>query len=180
MSIENKVEKVLFTREDINSKNCELGKQITKDYEGGKLLVVPLLKGSFIFAADLVREIEMPTRIEFMTTSSYGDSHESSGQVCITQDLNFDLEEYDILVVDDICDSGHTMKSVVEHLRNKGAKTVKSCVLLDKPSRRAVEYDADYVGYTVPDLFIVGYGLNYGDYYRNIPYIFAFVDKEEV
>lgn len=176
MSIENKRKEVLFSKKDIQNRVEELGKQIAKDYEGKKILAVSLLKGSFIFAADLVREIDAPVRVEFMTTSSYGHGEESSGHVKVVHDLNVDLEEYDVLVIDDIADTGLTMEYVLEHLKAKNPASIKCCVLLDKPSRRKTELEADYVGFTIPDKFIVGYGLNYGDYYRNVPYVFAFVD----
>ncbi|QXM05567.1 hypoxanthine phosphoribosyltransferase [Crassaminicella indica] len=176
MSIENKRKEILFSREDIQKRVEELGKQITKDYEGKKILAVSLLKGSFIFAADIVREIDAPVRVEFMATSSYGHGEKSSGNVKVLYDLNMDLEGYDVLVIDDIADTGLTMKYVLEHLKAKNPASIKCCVLLDKPSRRKTELKADYVGFTIPDKFIVGYGLNYGDYYRNVPYVFAFVD----
>ncbi|WP_343216823.1 hypoxanthine phosphoribosyltransferase [Crassaminicella profunda] len=174
--MENKRKELLFSREDIQNRVKELGKQIAKDYEGKKILAVSLLKGSFIFAADLVREIDAPVRIEFMTTSSYGHGEETSGHVKVVHDLNMDLKDYDVLVIDDIADTGLTMEFVLEHLKAKNPASIKCCVLLDKPSRRKTELEADYVGFTIPDKFIVGYGLNYGDYYRNVPYVFAFVD----
>lgn len=176
MSIENKRRETLFTREDIQKRTEELGKELSEVYKDKNLLVVSLLKGSFIFTADLVRELSIPVRIEFMTTSSYGHGEESSGTVKVIQDLNVDLSDYDVLIVDDIVDSAITMTGVIDHLSKKNPKSIKSCVLLDKPERRRVDYDADYVGFQIPDKFIVGYGLNYGDYFRNIPYVFAFVD----
>ncbi|PAB59462.1 hypoxanthine phosphoribosyltransferase [Anaeromicrobium sediminis] len=178
MNLENKERKVLFSREDIQKRVDELGLEIAKDYEGKKLVAVSLLKGSFIFTADLVRAIDAPVRVEFMTTSSYGHGEESSGKVKILQDLEFDLSGYDILVVDDIADTGLTMEYVLKHLKAKNPNSIKSCVLLDKPSRRKTDLEADYVGFTIPDTFIVGYGLNYGDYFRNVPNVFTFVDKE--
>ncbi|MFZ5967948.1 MAG: hypoxanthine phosphoribosyltransferase [Bacillota bacterium] len=176
MDIEKKRKEVLFTREDIQHRIIEMGKQIAKDYDGKKILVVSLLKGSFIFTADLVREIDAPVRIEFMATSSYGHGEESSGSVNILYDLQANLEAYDVLVVDDIADTGLTMEFVLQHLKAKNPKSIKCCVLLDKPSRRKTVLEPDYIGFTIPDKFIVGYGLNYGDYYRNVPYVFAFVD----
>jgi len=140
------------------------------------MLVISLLKGSFIFTADLVREIDIPVTIEFMATSSYGNSTESSGEVKILYDINKNLEGYDVLIADDIADTCITMKFVREHLKTNNPNSIKSCVLLDKPSRRKVDFTPDYVGFTIPDKFIVGYGLNFGDYYRNVPYVFAFVD----
>ena len=172
----DKRKKVLFSQEEIRLKNKELGEKITDDYKDKNILIVSLLKGSFIFTADLVREIQRPTQIEFMTTSSYGDGKKSSGKVKIINDLKVDVNGRDILVVDDIIDSGLTMKVIIEHLKKLNPNSVKSCVFLNKPSRRKVQIIPDYVGYTIPDIFIVGYGLNYGDYYRNIPYIFSFED----
>ncbi len=176
MDIEKKRQEIMFTKEEIGKRVEELGKQISKDYEGKKLLVISLLKGSFIFTADLVREISIPVVVEFMRTSSYGHSTESSGEVEILYDIDMDLTGYEVLVSDDITDTGITMKHVIKYLKTKNPNSVKSCVLLDKPSRRKVELEPDYIGFTIPDKFIVGYGLNYGDYYRNIPYVFAFVD----
>ena len=139
--------------------------------------MVSLLKGSFIFTADLVRRIDLPVRIEFMTTSSYGHSEESSGSVRIVQDINVEeLSQFDVLIVDDITDSALTMTGVLEILSQRNPKSIKACVLLDKPSRRKVDYEPDYVGFEIPDMFIVGYGLNYGDYFRNVDHVFAFVD----
>ena len=168
---------VVLSKEEIAQRCEQLGKEITKDYGDKNLLVISLMKGSFIFTADLVRKINVPVRIEFITTSSYGHGKESSGDVVFKQDLEIEnLENFDVLIVDDITDSAVTMTSVIKHLRKKQPKSIKSCVLLDKPSRRAVAYDADYIGFTIEDQFIVGYGLNYGDYYRNIDHVFAFVD----
>lgn len=177
MSIENKRREVLFSKEDIAKRVVELGKQLTTDYAEKNLLVISLLKGSFIFTADLVRAVDLPVRIEFMTTSSYGHGEESMGSVQVVQDLKIDsLADYDVLVVDDITDSAITMTGVFEHLKAKNPKSLSCCVLLDKPSRRKVEFEPQYVGFTIPDKFIVGYGLNYGDYMRNIDHVFAFVD----
>lgn len=177
MSIENKRREVLFSKEAIAERVAELGKTLERDYAQKNLLVISLLKGSFIFTADLVRQIDLPVRIEFMTTSSYGHDEESSGSLQVVQDLKIDsLEDYDVLVVDDITDSAITMSGVFEHLQKKNPKSLACCVLLDKPSRRRVEFEPNYVGFTIPDKFIVGYGLNYGDYMRNIDHVFAFVD----
>lgn len=176
MDIENKKRELLLSREEIQKRVKELGKEISKDYKDKKLLVVSLLKGSFIFTADLVRELDIPVKIEFMATSSYGHSTESSGKVKVLYDIKGSLEGYDVLIADDIADTGITMKYIMEYLKSKNPNSIKCCVLLDKPSRRKVELEPDYIGFTIPDKFIVGYGLNYGDYYRNIPYVFAFVD----
>jgi hypoxanthine phosphoribosyltransferase len=177
LSIENKRRETLFTREDIRTRVQEMGTELTKVYGNGNLLVISLMKGSFIFAADLVREMDLPVHIEFMTTSSYGHGEMSTGTVEMVQDLKLDdLKGYDVLIVDDICDTGITMEAVVGHLKKRNPDSIRSCVLLDKPSRRTADFEPDYIGFTIPDKFIVGYGLNYGDHFRNIPYIFAFVD----
>ncbi len=176
MSIENKRQVVLLSQQEIAERVAQLGETLARDYRDKKLLVVSLLKGSFIFTADLVRAIDTQLRIEFMTTSSYGHGHYSSGQVKIVHDIVDDISQYDVLVVDDIADSGVTLKGVLEHLQAKGVKSIKSCVLLDKPSRRQVEIVPDYIGFEIPDKFIVGYGLNYDYLYRNVPYVFAFED----
>ena len=178
MDIETKKWEVLCSQEQISEKLKELGEKISKDYEGKNLLVISLLKGSFIFCADLVRQITVPVKIEFMTTSSYGHSEESSGTVQVVSDVKSDLEGYDVLVVDDITDSALTMDFVMIHLKTKNPNSIKSCVLLDKPSRRKVELVPDYCGFEIEDKFVVGYGLNYGDYYRNVPYVFNVTDED--
>ncbi len=177
MGIENKRREILLSKEKIDERIESLGKKLAEDYKDKNLLVISLLKGSFIFTADLVRKIDLPVRIEFMTTSSYGHSEESTGKLQIVQDISVeDLSTFDVLIVDDITDSALTMTGVMEILATRNPKSLKACVLLDKPSRRKVEYVPDYVGFEIPDMFIVGYGLNYGDYYRNIDHVFAFVD----
>ena len=178
MDIDKKVWEVLCSEEQLEERINELGKQLSNEYAGKKLLVVSLLKGSFIFCADLVRAIDIPVKIEFMTTSSYGHGTASSGRVKIVNDVGADLEGYDVLVVDDITDSAHTMAHVMDHLKAKNPESIKCCVLLDKPSRREVELVPDYCGFTIEDKFVVGYGLNFGDYYRNIPYVFAVTDQD--
>ena len=138
------------------------------------MVAISLLRGSFIFASDLVRNISIPVEIDFLTTSSYGDQEETSGNVEIVTDIRSDIEGRDVLIIDDIMDSGYTMQYVIEHLKKKNPSSIKTAVMLDKPSRRKVDLKPDYIGFSIPDVFIVGYGLNYGDYYRNIPYIFTF------
>lgn len=176
MSVKKKRHKILFDESDI--KNCikRLASEIDKYYKGKDFVLVSLLRGSFIFAADLVREIESMVNIDFITTSSYDNEKISSGFVEIVYDLREDIKGKDVLVVDDILDSGKTMRHVVEYLKERKPSSIKTCVLLDKPSRRTENIEADFVGFTIDDVFIVGYGLNYGDYYRNIPYIFTFDD----
>ena len=170
--MENKKENILFSKDEISERIKELGKVISEDYKDKKLYVLSLLRGSFIFTSDLVREITVPVNIGFMSTSSYGHGEVSTGKVKITQDISDNVEGYDILIVDDIVDTGTTMKFVKEYLTKYNPNSIKSCVLLDKPSRRKVEIDPDYTCFTIDDVFVVGYGLNYGDYYRNIPYVF--------
>ncbi|CEI71714.1 MULTISPECIES: hypoxanthine phosphoribosyltransferase [Romboutsia] len=178
MNIETKKWEVLCSEEQIATRLKELGAQISKEYEGKNLLVVSLLKGSFIFCADLVRNITVPVKIEFMTTSSYGHGEQSSGNVKVVSDVNSSLEGYDVLIVDDITDTALTMHHVMNHLKTKNPASVKCCVLLDKPSRRKVELVPDYCGFEIEDKFVVGYGLNYGDYYRNVPYVFNVTNED--
>ncbi|MGL4913082.1 MAG: hypoxanthine phosphoribosyltransferase [Romboutsia sp.] len=178
MDIETKKWEVLCSEEQIATRLKELGAQLSKDYEGKNLLVVSLLKGSFIFCADLVRNITVPVKIEFMTTSSYGHGEQSSGNVKVVSDVNSSLEGYDVLIVDDITDTALTMNHVMSHLKAKNPSSIKCCVLLDKPSRRKVELVPDYCGFEIEDKFVVGYGLNFGDYYRNIPYVFNVTNED--
>lgn len=168
--------KILFTEEEIDLINQELADKINAHYDGERLIVISLLRGSFIFCADLVRKLKGDIVIDFLTTSSYDHEKISSGFVQIVTDIRENLDGQNVLVVDDILDSGKTMTRIIEFLSERNPKTIKSCVLLDKPSRRTEDYEADFVGREIADLFIVGYGLNYEDYYRNTPYIFYFED----
>lgn len=170
----NKRERVLFSREEICERVKALGQEISESYKDKDLVVISLLRGSFIFTSDLVRELTIPVEIDFMTTASYGEEEISSGIVDIVYDLRAKIEGKDVLIVDDIADSGWTLKNVIAHIEDKKPNSIKVCVMLDKPSRRKVELTPQFVGFTIPDVFIVGYGLNYGNYYRNIPYIFTF------
>lgn len=170
----NKTEKALFTREEIAGRVKELGNELKENYQDKDLVVISLLRGSFIFAADLIREIDMPLEVDFMTTSSYGYSETTTGIVNIVGDLRTNIEDKDVLIVDDIIDTGFTLLKVIEHIKEKNPKSIKTCVMLNKPSRRKVDLSPDFCGFSIPDVFIVGYGLNYGVHYRNIPYIFTF------
>ena len=170
--MEDKKRNILFSKEDIDTRIKELGNTITEDYKGKKLYILSLLRGSFIYAADLVRAIDLDTKIGFMTTSSYGHSETSSGIVKVVHDIPDNIEGWDVLIVDDIVDTGYTMSFVVDHVKKLNPASVKTCVLLDKPSRRKVEITPDYSCFEIEDVFVVGYGLNYGDFYRNIPYVF--------
>lgn len=174
--MDNKNINILITKDEIEKRITELGAEISNNYDNKNLYVLSLLRGSFIFTADLVRHITVPTKIGFMTTSSYGHNEETSGTVNIVNDIPDNIEGCDVLVVDDIVDTGITMKLVMEHVKSLGAKSVNSCVLLDKPDRRKVDVKPDYCCFQIPDVFVVGYGLNYGDYYRNIPYVFNWQD----
>ena len=170
---------VLFEADKIKETVKRMGQEITEAYKGETVVAISLLRGSFVFAADLVREIKVPTIIDFMTTSSYGDKLETSGRVDIIHDLRTDLKDQNVLIIDDICDSGHTLKAIINFIKEKNPKSVKTAVFLDKPSRRVVDVYPEFIGEEIEDLFVVGYGLNYGNYYRNCPYIFAFMENDE-
>lgn len=175
--MDDKKENILLSSEEISNKIAVIGKQISEDYKGKNLYILSLLRGSFIFTADLVRKITLPLKIGFMATSSYDNSETTSGKVKIVQDISDKLEGYDVLIVDDILDTGTTMDFVINHVKKFNPKSIKSCVLLDKPERRNVKISPDYKCFSIPDVFVVGYGLNYGDYYRNKPYIFNWETK---
>lgn len=170
--MDDKKRNILFSEEKINSRIKELGKTITEDYKGKNIYLLSLLRGSFVYAADLARAIDLNVKIGFMTTSSYGDSETSSGSVKVVNDISDNIEGWEVLIVDDIVDTGITMDFVVKHVHSLKPASVKTCVLLDKPSRRKVEIKPDYCCFEIEDLFVVGYGLNYGDFYRNVPYVF--------
>ena len=170
--MEDKNRNILLSEEQIKEQIAIVGKKLTEDYKDKNLYVLSLLRGSFIFAADLVRAIDTKAQIGFMSTSSYGHGEESTGIVKVVNDIPDNIEGLDVLIVDDIIDSGITMDFVINHVKSLGAKSVKTCTLLDKPSRRKVDLKPDYCCFEIEDLFVVGYGLNYGDHYRNIPYIF--------
>ncbi|HEX3015534.1 MAG TPA: hypoxanthine phosphoribosyltransferase [Desulfobacteria bacterium] len=169
--MESAIDRVLFTAEELEAKVTELGEQISKDYQGQQLLVVGILKGAIIFMSDLVRKIKTPLTLDFMAVSSYGASTESSGVVRIMKDLERSIDNYHILIVEDIVDTGLTLKYLLENLRTRGPKSVKVCTLLDKPGRRKVDVHPDYNGFSIPDEFVVGYGLDYDEQFRHLPYI---------
>lgn len=170
--MENRKINILISESQIKERIQELGGEISKDFGNKNLYILSLLRGSFIFTADLVRKISIPVKIGFMTTSSYDNNEESSGKVKILNDVTDNLEDADVLIVDDIVDTGITMSFVKEHLLSKGVRSIKCCVLLDKPERRKVDLKPDYCCFEIPDVFVAGYGLNYGDFYRNVPYVF--------
>lgn len=171
------IKEVLISKNDIELKLKEMGEEISKDYEGKNLLLIGVLKGAFIFLADLMRNIDIPVEVDFMAVSSYGDSTKSSGVVRILKDLDATIEGKDILVVEDIIDTGLTLSYLIQNLESRGAKSVSVCTLLDKPERRKANVDLKYKGFDIPDEFIVGYGLDYAQKYRNLDQIYVL--KEE-
>lgn len=173
-----KRERLLFDENHIKKVVKRMGEEITNAYDG-PIIAISILRGSFVFAADLIREIKLPVNVDFMTTSSYGDNMETTGKVQILHDTRSAIEGQDVLIIDDICDSGFTLEAIVNHIKLSNPKSVRTAVFLDKPSRRMTELYPDFVGETIDDLFIVGYGLNYGDFYRNTPYIFTFEEDDE-
>lgn len=165
------IEKVLLSEDRISDTVKKLGAQISKDYEGKNLLLISVLKGSVVFMADLMRSITIPCEIDFMVVSSYGSGTKTSGNVKIIKDLNIDVKDYDLLIVEDILDSGVTLSSLKTILEARKPASVKICTFLDKPERRKANITADYSGAEVPDEFIVGYGLDYDEKFRNLPYV---------
>ncbi len=165
------IEKILVSEEELKEINKRLGAQITKDFVGKNLLVVGILKGSIYFMTDLTRYINLPCKIDFLAVSSYGSGTTSSGAVRILKDIDINLEGYDILIVEDILDSGRTLNYVCNMLQSRKPASISIATLLDKPERRVVDLTPDYVGCDVPDEFVVGYGLDYDQRYRNLPYI---------
>lgn len=165
---------IVFTQEQIHSRVDELVDEISRDCKSEALVLIGILRGSFMFLADLVRDLNihnMHPRIDFLTLESYGSGTVSSGHVRITKDISVDVTGCDVVLIDDILDTGRTLLFAVEHLKAKGAKSVKTCALLDKPSRRVVPIKADYTGFSIDDFFVVGYGLDYDSYYRELPYL---------
>lgn len=160
---------VLYSVDEIRTKVRAMAARITEDYRDSKLIVVGILKGAFIFMADLVREIDLPVELDFMDVSSYGASTVSSGEVKIIKDLDNSIQDKHVLLVEDIVDTGLTLKYIVEILKKRGPQSVKICCLLDKPSRRKNDIRPDYYGYSIEDNFVVGYGLDYDERYRNYP-----------
>ena len=165
------IEKVLLTEDQIKARIKELAAQITEDYEGKCPLFVCILNGASMFYINLICELDMPLTMNFMRISSYGGGTESSGNVRILYDLEEDITDKDVIIVEDIIDSGNTLYKLTNTLAKRGASSIKTCCLLDKPSRREVDIDADYVGFVVPDEFLVGYGLGYDGIYRNLNFI---------
>lgn len=168
---------VLIEEKEIKKRVNELAKQISKDYKGKDLVVVGILKGSVFFMADLSRRIKNENCIiDFIKVSSYGNKTESSGEIEFKLDMSTDPKDKDLLLIEDIVDSGYTLRFLVDYLKGKGARSIKTCTLLDKKSRRKVHFEADYIGFNVEDKFVVGYGLDFDQYYRTIPYV-GYIDK---
>ena len=165
------IKEVYFTEEQLHEKVAELGARITEDYRDKNPLIVSVLKGSYVFMADLTRAIDLPLTVDFMAVSSYGAGTVSSGQVEIKKDLSDSIEGKDLIIVEDILDSGNTLAFLKEYFLTKGAASITIVTLLDKPSRRVKAITADLAGFVVPDEFVVGYGLDYCQRYRNVPYI---------
>ncbi|MDQ0196057.1 hypoxanthine phosphoribosyltransferase [Paenibacillus wynnii] len=169
--MQNDIQEILISEEEIQQKIKELGVVLSAEYEGRTPLVICVLKGAFIFMADLVKVITVPVEMDFMAVSSYGASTKSSGVVKIIKDLDVPVEGRDVLIVEDIIDSGLTLSYLIELLRNRNAASISVVTLFDKPAGRTVDLEADYTGFVLPDEFVVGYGLDYAELYRNLPYI---------
>ena len=172
------IKEIIYDENQLREKIREIGKKISEDYKGTDLLLIGVLKGSVVFMADLIKEINIPCSIDFMAVSSYGSSTSSSGVVRILKDLDSEIEGKDVLIVEDIIDSGVTLKYLIKYLQGRKPNSVEIACLLNKPERRKVDIGVKYIGYNVPDLFLVGYGLDYAEKYRNLPYIGVL--KEEI
>lgn len=163
--------KVLLSEEEVDARIQAIGEQISKDYAGKQVHLVCVLKGGSFFMCELAKRISVPVSLDFMSVSSYGSDTKSSGVVKIVKDLDESLKDKDVIVVEDIVDSGRTLSYLIEMLRDRGPKSLRLCTLLDKPDRRVVNVKVDYTGFVIPDEFVVGYGLDYDQKYRNLPYI---------
>lgn len=163
--------KVLISEEDVDTRISEIGAQISRDYAGKEVHLICVLKGGSFFMCELAKRIDVPVSLDFMSVSSYGSETKSSGVVKIVKDLDEPLKDKDVLVVEDIVDSGRTLSYLLEMLRDRGPRSLRLCTLLDKPERRVVDVHVDYTGFQIPDEFVVGYGLDYDQKYRNLPYI---------
>ncbi len=167
----DQVDKILIDEETLKNRVKELGEQITKDYQDKDLIVICILKGAILFTSDLVKEIKLPMAIDFMAVSSYGTSTKSSGVVRILKDLDEEIEGRHVLIVEDIVDTGLTLNYLVENLQTRKPASIKICCCLDKPERRQSPVKVDYVGFNIPDEFVIGYGLDYAEKFRNLPFI---------
>lgn len=172
------IKEVLYNEEQLRKRVKEIGNKISEDYKGKDLILIGVLKGSVIFMADLMKEINIPCNMDFMAVSSYGNSSETSGVVRILKDLDFEIKNRDVLIVEDIIDSGVTLRYLVDYLNGRKPASIEIVCLLNKEERRQSNIDVKYIGFDVPDYFLVGYGLDYAERYRNLPYIAIL--KEEV
>ncbi|MBQ7246440.1 MAG: hypoxanthine phosphoribosyltransferase [Firmicutes bacterium] len=179
MALNNEIKgKILFTEEQIRNRAKELAEEIARDYEGEEVILLCTLKGSVLWMADLMKEIPLDVKIDFVSANSYGSSTCTSGVVTITKDVDMDLFNKNVIIVEDIVDTGTTLKHLKEYLKERNPKDVKICTMLDKPARRVIDLEPDYIGFTVDDLFIIGYGLDYDQKYRNLPYI-SYLESNE-
>ena len=169
--LEKDIQEVLFSEEQLDRRVREIAAQIEKDYEGKEIMLIGVLRGSFVFMADLCRRIDLPCTLDFMSVSSYGKGTSSSGQVQITKDLSSDISGQHIIVIEDILDSGNTLSYLLKLLEQRNPASIRLCTLLDKPERRVKPVEVHYSGFSIPDAFVVGYGLDYAEKYRNLPYI---------
>lgn len=167
----HKISEVLITEEQIRQKVEELAKAIENDYKGEEIFIIGVLKGACVFVSDIMRKINLNVELDFMSVSSYGKSTKSSGVVKILKDLDMEIENKNVIIIEDIIDTGLTLKYLTENLRSRKPKSLSICTLLDKPERRKCHLDVDYVGFTIPDKFIVGYGIDCAELYRNLPFI---------
>ncbi len=173
---QSKFEK-LISEDQIKEKVSELGKLISQDYQGKEVIAICVLKGSFVFAADLLRELEIPNEVDFLAVSSYGASTKSSGIIRILKDLDTSIEDKHVLILEDIVDTGLTLNYLLETLSTRKPASLKICTLLDKPERREVDLTPDYLGFEIPDLFVVGYGLDYAENYRGLPAVYVLPEE---
>ncbi len=169
--LEKDIQEVLFSEEALAKRVDEIAQEINRDYEGKEVMLISVLRGSFVFMADLCRRIDLPCTVDFMSVSSYGGGTSSTGQVQITKDLSSDIAGKDIIVIEDILDSGNTLSYLLKLLEQRKPNSIRLCTLLDKPDRRVKPVTVTYSGFTIPDAFVVGYGLDYDQKYRNLPYI---------
>lgn len=172
----SKIKRIVISEQELHEAVKKAGERISADYEGKPLLLVSILKGAFVFLADISREITIPCEIGFMAAKSYYDGTQSSGNVKITMELQHDISRYHVIIVEDIVDSGRTLKDVVKILQERNPLSLKVITLLDKPDRRSVDYQVDEALFTIPDIFVIGYGLDCGEYYRNLPYIAEYAE----
>ena len=169
--LEQDIERVLFSEEELDKRVSEIAAEINRDYAGKEPMLISVLRGSFVFMADLTRAIDTPCNVDFMVVSSYGKGTKTSGEVQIIKDIAQPIDGRDLLIVEDILDSGVTLHYLMQILAARGANSIRLCTLLSKPERRKINVDVDYLGFEIPDEFVVGYGLDYAEKYRNLPYI---------